>query len=84
MSECVNWPVLLAVLGLALGLFFIVLLTGCFLMGCLDVPSRADADSSPLWPKTSRNPAWPAHALGDFGVGESSHSRHCSPCDNIG
>jgi ParB-like nuclease domain len=34
MSECVNWPVLLAVLGLALGLFFIVLLTGCFLMGC--------------------------------------------------
>jgi hypothetical protein len=51
MSECVNWPVLLAVLGLALGLFFIVLLTGCFLMGRLDVPRRADADSSPLGQK---------------------------------
>jgi hypothetical protein len=48
MSECVNWPVLLAVLGAALGLFFIVLLAGCFLMTHLDARRRADADSLPV------------------------------------
>jgi hypothetical protein len=44
MSECVNWPVLLTVLGTALGLFVIVLLSGCFLMRRLDARSHAHAD----------------------------------------
>lgn len=44
MSECVNWPVLLAVLGTALGLFVIVLLSGCFLTTRLDARSRSKGD----------------------------------------
>jgi hypothetical protein len=44
MSECVNWPVLLAVLGAACGLFIVALLAASFLMRSLDARSRANAN----------------------------------------
>jgi hypothetical protein len=48
MSECVNWPILLAIVGAALGLFLILLLAGGLLMRCLDARGRADADRLPV------------------------------------
>jgi hypothetical protein len=50
-SECISWPILIAILGAALGLLVIVLLSGCFLMRRLDARSRAHADKLPVWPK---------------------------------
>ena len=47
MSECVNWPVLFAVIGAAVGLFVIVLLSG-LLMRRLDARSFANADRLPV------------------------------------
>ena len=51
MTECVNWPVLLAVLGAAFSLFVIVLLGGWFLMRCLDARCRDNADRLPVLTK---------------------------------
>jgi hypothetical protein len=48
MAECVNWSILLAIVGAALGLFLILLLAGGFLMRCLDAGGRADADRLPV------------------------------------
>jgi hypothetical protein len=31
MSECISWPILIAILGAAFGLLFIALLVGCLL-----------------------------------------------------
>jgi hypothetical protein len=56
MSECVNWPILLAIVGAALGLFLILLLAGGFLMRCLDARGRADADRLPVVAKNE--PEW--------------------------
>jgi hypothetical protein len=66
MSECVNWPVLLAVIAAALSLFVIVLLSGCFLMRRLDARSCANADRLPVL--TVEHRARPTDDVQEYGT----------------
>jgi hypothetical protein len=69
MSECINWPILIAILGAAFGLFFIALFwSAASSRGVLSGAAMATPIDCPSSPKTSFKPeasiAWqPAEPL---------------------
>src|SRR5260370_3683917 len=51
MSECISWPILIAILGAAFGLLFIALLVGCLLTHGSERRRRDDTDGLPVFPE---------------------------------